>query len=106
MDAFTESAFKGNPAAVCLLEEEKDEKWLQLVATEFNLSETCFLTRIDLDSPNPRFHLTWFTPVAEVHLLLILVCFLGFYDSPGVEFWSWVLGLCKKLIFLVVAVLN
>ena len=57
MDAFTESAFKGNPAAVCLLEEEKDEKWLQLVATEFNLSETCFLTRIDLDSPNPRFHL-------------------------------------------------
>nr|XP_017240413.1 PREDICTED: uncharacterized isomerase PA2770-like isoform X2 [Daucus carota subsp. sativus] len=68
VDAFTESAFKGNPAAVCLLEEEKDEKWLQLVATEFNLSETCFLTRIDLDSPNPRFHLTWFTPVAEVKL--------------------------------------
>ncbi|KAL1825923.1 hypothetical protein ACET3Z_012701 [Daucus carota] len=53
VNAFTESAFKGNPAAVCLLEEEKDEKWLQLVATEFNLSETCFLTRIDLDSPNP-----------------------------------------------------
>ncbi|WOG94824.1 hypothetical protein DCAR_0314121 [Daucus carota subsp. sativus] len=53
VDAFTESAFKGNPAAVCLLEEEKGEKWLQLVATEFNLSETCFLTRIDLDSPNP-----------------------------------------------------
>lgn len=67
MDAFTEKAFKGNPAAVCLLEEEKDEGWLQLVATEFNLSETCFLTRIDMESLNPRFHLRWFTPVAEVH---------------------------------------
>ena len=92
MDAFTESAFKGNPAAVCLLEEEKDEKWLQLVATEFNLSETCFLTRIDLDSPNPRFHLTWFTPVAEVHLLLILVCvFWGFMiprvSNSGLGYW-------------------
>lgn len=69
MDAFTESAFKGNPAAVCMLEEKKEEKWLQSVATEFNLSETCYLTPIvDSDSPssNPRFHLRWFTPVAEV----------------------------------------
>lgn len=68
VDAFTESAFKGNPAAVCLLEEKKDEGWLQLVATEFNLSETCFLTPIDSESLNPRFHLRWFTPVAEVEL--------------------------------------
>ncbi|KAL1812224.1 hypothetical protein ACET3Z_022289 [Daucus carota] len=68
VDAFTESAFKGNPAAVCLLEEEKDDWWLQLVATEFNLSETCFLTRIELGYANPRFHLRWFTPVAEVKL--------------------------------------
>ncbi|KAJ4727503.1 Phenazine biosynthesis PhzF protein [Melia azedarach] len=67
VDAFTDSAFKGNPAAVCLLEEEKDEKWLQLVASEFNVSQTCYLTLID-DSPNPRFRLRWFTPVAEVEL--------------------------------------
>ncbi|KAK8614628.1 hypothetical protein V6N13_068425 [Hibiscus sabdariffa] len=69
VDAFTESAFKGNPAAVCLLEEERDEKWLQDVAAEFNISETCYLTRItDSESPNPRFRLRWFTPVAEVKL--------------------------------------
>ncbi|XWS46797.1 hypothetical protein CRYUN_Cryun14cG0099100 [Craigia yunnanensis] len=69
VDAFTDSAFKGNPAAVCLLEEERDEKWLQAVATEFNISETCYLTRItDSASPNPRFGLRWFTPVAEVKL--------------------------------------
>ncbi|KAL7172335.1 hypothetical protein ACSBR2_031932 [Camellia fascicularis] len=47
VDAFTESPFKGNPAAVCLLEEEeRDEEWLQAVASEFNISETCYLTRI------------------------------------------------------------
>ena len=73
VDAFTDSAFKGNPAAVCLLEEERDEKWLQAVAAEFNIAETCYLTRLSgsdsLDSSNPRFHLRWFTPVAEVSLL-------------------------------------
>ncbi|XP_048336507.2 uncharacterized protein LOC107426010 [Ziziphus jujuba] len=71
VDAFTESAFKGNPAAVCMLGEEKDEEWLQSVATEFNISETCYLTPIthsDSDSPRPRFRLRWFTPVAEVEL--------------------------------------
>ncbi|XP_021681334.2 uncharacterized protein LOC110665488 [Hevea brasiliensis] len=71
VDAFTDSAFKGNPAAVCLLEEEKDENWLQGVATEFKLSETCYLTPI-ADSgtvnSNPKFRLRWFTPVAEVEL--------------------------------------
>ncbi|KAM3325954.1 hypothetical protein P3S67_001080 [Capsicum chacoense] len=43
VDAFTDTAFKGNPAAVCLLEEEKDDKWLQSVAAEFSISETCYL---------------------------------------------------------------
>ncbi|XP_075639801.1 uncharacterized protein LOC142611602 [Castanea sativa] len=74
VNAFTDSAFKGNPAAVCLLEEERDEQWLQAVATEFNISMTCYLTRLtdtgsdSLKSPNPRFHIRWFTPVAEVEL--------------------------------------
>jgi len=71
VDAFTDSAFKGNPTAVCLLEEERDEKWLQDVATEFNFS--CYLTRLfgsdSLDLSNPRFRLRWFTPAAEVSLL-------------------------------------
>ncbi|XP_051141758.1 uncharacterized protein LOC127258802 isoform X2 [Andrographis paniculata] len=66
VDAFTDSAFKGNPAAVCLLEDERDEEWLQAVAREFNLSETCYLTR--LTGSAPKFRLRWFTPVAEVKL--------------------------------------
>ncbi|XP_071735712.1 uncharacterized protein [Rutidosis leptorrhynchoides] len=70
VDAFTDTAFKGNPAAVCWLDDiQKDEKWLQSVASEFNISETCYLTPIvNHGSANPRFHLRWFTPVAEVKL--------------------------------------
>ncbi|GAU40773.1 hypothetical protein TSUD_26530 [Trifolium subterraneum] len=65
VDAFTDSAFKGNPAAVCLLEEEKDIQWLQSLAAEFNISETCYLIPIHGTSV-PRFGLRWFTPTAEV----------------------------------------
>ncbi|XVF32606.1 hypothetical protein REPUB_Repub17cG0097000 [Reevesia pubescens] len=69
VDAFTESAFKGNPAVVCLLDEDRDDQWLQAVAAEFNLSETCYLTRINGSSSHtPRFRLRWFTPVTEVRL--------------------------------------
>nr|KJB23122.1 hypothetical protein B456_004G082200 [Gossypium raimondii] len=42
---------------------------MQAVAAEFNISETCYLTRItNSTSPNTRFRLRWFTPVAEVNL--------------------------------------
>ncbi|KAE9611495.1 putative phenazine biosynthesis PhzF protein [Lupinus albus] len=71
VDAFTDSAFKGNPAAVCLLEKEedsKDEKWMQSIASEFNISETCYLTPIPNITTIPRFHLRWFTPLTEVIL--------------------------------------
>lgn len=63
IDAFTAEPFKGNPAAVCLLDRERDEVWMQNVAAEMNLSETAFLlTRED------GFSLRWFTPVIEVDL--------------------------------------
>ncbi|XP_021866378.1 uncharacterized protein [Spinacia oleracea] len=69
IDAFTDSEFKGNPAAVCLLEEERENEWLQSVAAEFNISETSYLIPFPVsDSPHPRFHLRWFTPVTEVEL--------------------------------------
>ncbi|XP_058770866.1 uncharacterized protein LOC131644397 [Vicia villosa] len=67
VDAFTDSAFKGNPAAVCLLEQDRDDEWLQSLAAEFNISETCFLTPIH-GTYVPRFGLRWFTPTTEVEL--------------------------------------
>src|SRR6202049_1961560 len=63
VDAFTDEPFTGNPAAVCILPEARDERWLQNVASEMNLSETAFLVR----QPD-GFHLRWFTPAVEVDL--------------------------------------
>ena len=45
VDAFTSQLFKGNPAGVCILppEKMKDDRLLQNIAMEMNLSETAFL---------------------------------------------------------------
>ena len=63
VDAFTPRPFAGNPAAVLVLPEPRDAAWMQLVAREFNLSETAFLLR----RPD-GFDLRWFTPEVEVEL--------------------------------------
>jgi PhzF family phenazine biosynthesis protein len=63
IDAFTDAPFRGNPAAVCLLDGERDAAWMQNVAAEMNLSETAFvLPQAD------GFSLRWFTPAVEVNL--------------------------------------
>lgn len=63
VDAFTARPFAGNPAAVVLLEDAADERWMQQVAAEMNLSETAFVRR----QAGP-WQLRWFTPVTEVDL--------------------------------------
>ncbi|SRR5713226_1993358 len=63
VDAFTDTPFKGNPAAVCVLPAPRDEAWMQAVAREMNLSETAFLHPQD-----GGFALRWFTPAVEVAL--------------------------------------
>jgi PhzF family phenazine biosynthesis protein len=63
IDAFTDRPFAGNPAAVCFLAGPRDDRWMQDVAREMNLSETAFLQpQVD------GFHLRWFTPTVEVAL--------------------------------------
>ena len=42
VDAFTEEAFRGNPAMVCILNKTIDDELMQKIAFEFNLSETAF----------------------------------------------------------------
>jgi predicted PhzF superfamily epimerase YddE/YHI9 len=66
VDAFAERAFEGNPAAVCLLDAQREERWMQLVAREMNLSETAFLS--PRGSAERGFDLRWFTPTVEVEL--------------------------------------
>ncbi len=63
VDAFTDRAFAGNPAAVCLLPGPWDPGWMQDVAREMNLAETAFLVR-----RQDGFDLRWFTPAVEVDL--------------------------------------
>src|SRR5256885_8750268 len=63
VDAFTSTPFAGNPAAVCVLPAARDERWMQDVAREMNLSETAFLFAEDTG-----YRLRWFTPVEEVAL--------------------------------------
>jgi len=63
VDAFTEKVFSGNPAAVCPLSEWPDDKTLQSIASENNLSETAFFVR-----ENDHYSLRWFTPKVEVNL--------------------------------------
>jgi PhzF family phenazine biosynthesis protein len=63
VDAFTDRPFAGNPAAVCLLPAWREDRWLQAVAREMNLSETAFLVR-----KADGFDLRWFTPTVEVAL--------------------------------------
>ncbi|XP_012579082.1 PREDICTED: phenazine biosynthesis-like domain-containing protein [Condylura cristata] len=70
-DAFTAEAFRGNPAAVCLLENELDEDAHQKIAREMNLSETAFIRKLhstDNFTESSCFGLRWFTPASEVPL--------------------------------------
>jgi PhzF family phenazine biosynthesis protein len=63
VDAFATRVFEGNPAAVCPLDGWLDDRVLQAIAEENNLSETAFFV-----ATSRGFRLRWFTPVAEVDL--------------------------------------
>ncbi|OEL34795.1 putative isomerase BH0283 [Dichanthelium oligosanthes] len=86
VDAFTDEPFRGNSAAVCLLDEDGtsdgaeplDERWMQAVAAEFNTPITAFLVRSgssgagaaggDAAVVTAQFRIRWFTPVRESEL--------------------------------------
>ncbi|KJD32525.1 hypothetical protein PK35_09985 [Tamlana nanhaiensis] len=63
IDAFTNTPFKGNPAAVCVLDEPLTEAEYIDIAQEMNLSETAYVYL-----ENGEYQLRWFTPEAEIDL--------------------------------------
>ncbi len=63
VDAFTDSIFSGNPAAVIILDEWLPDMVMQAIAAEFNLSETTFTV-----NRNGDYRIRWFTPTTEVQL--------------------------------------
>ena len=63
VDSFTDVPFRGNPAGVCLLDEDASDEWMQAVAAEMNVSETAFLKPL-----GAGFSIRFFTPAVEVPL--------------------------------------
>lgn len=107
INAFTDHASGGNPAAVCYLPHEKDDKWLQQIAREFNQPMTAFLVHRDANAESEQYDLRWFTSKAEVdfcghatlasaHLLFTLGIVTGntvrFHTRAGVLIASKVSG--------------
>lgn len=67
VDAFTHIPFRGNPAAVVILDKMQPDGWLRNVAAEMNLSETAFVAP-NTDPFKRVWQLRWFTPTTEVEL--------------------------------------
>ena len=63
VDAFTNKAFSGNPAAVCILDHELNDEQMHNIAFEMNLSETAYVLK-----QKDNYSLKWFTPDSEVDL--------------------------------------
>ena len=63
VDAFASEVFKGNPAAVCILDQWPGETLMQNIANENNLSETAFAVPV-----GKCYEIRWFTPEMEVEL--------------------------------------
>ena len=64
VDAFSDVPFRGNPAAICLLDDPLSDDMMQNIAKEMNLSETAFVH----EKPDGKLNLRWFTPMYEVDL--------------------------------------
>ena len=95
VDAFTSQQFKGNPAAVIVLDDWLDDALMQNIALENNLSETAFVKIID----DENYEIRWFTPTTEVdfcgHATLAssFVVFKDFSQSKTIQFHVKNLGI-------------
>ncbi|MGR4988843.1 PhzF family phenazine biosynthesis protein [Vibrio rotiferianus] len=83
VDAFTDTQFKGNSAAVVPLEEWLAPELMQNIATENNLSETAFLKSIGTN----QYEIRWFSPITEVDFCghATLASSLVLFDELGIE---------------------
>lgn len=85
VDAFTTQLFKGNPAAVIVLDQWLDDGLMQHIALENNLSETAFVKKNTLNNYDIR----WFTPTDEVPFCghaTLASAFILFQEVEGLEY--------------------
>ena len=62
IDAFTNTIFKGNSAAVIILDEWLEVEMMQSIAINNNLSETAFAKKCD----DLSYEIRWFSPITEI----------------------------------------
>ncbi|OUR62021.1 phenazine biosynthesis protein PhzF [Colwellia sp. 39_35_sub15_T18] len=62
INAFTNTLFKGNSAAVIIIDDWLSDDVMQLIATENNLSETAFVKPIG----KQKYEIRWFSPITEI----------------------------------------
>ena len=90
IDAFTDKQFSGNPAGVCILENDMPEKWMQNVAAEMNLSETAFIVK-----EVGKFRIRFFSPEAEIPL-----CGHATLSSSHIVYEQGIVEQGKEIIFI------
>jgi PhzF family phenazine biosynthesis protein len=84
IDAFTDTVFKGNPAAVIITDSWLSEDLMQSIASENNLSETAFLVRDNADT----YKIRWFSPITEVAFCghaTLASAFVVFTKNPEIK---------------------
>ena len=65
VDSFTSEPFKGNPAGVCVLDEEIGSEKMLTIANEIGFSETAFIKKINDDH---LYSIRYFSPKMEIAL--------------------------------------
>ena len=81
VDAFTESVFSGNPAAVIITDTWLSNELMQSIAAENNLSETAFLVLGEAST----YQIRWFSPLTEIDFCghaTLASAFVLFNQSP------------------------
>ncbi|EJH2589750.1 PhzF family phenazine biosynthesis protein [Vibrio parahaemolyticus] len=82
VDAFTDTQFKGNSAAVVPLQEWLEPELMQNIAAENNLSETAFVKTIGTN----QYEIRWFSPLTEIDFCghATLAASMVLFDQLGV----------------------
>ncbi len=95
IDAFTDTIFKGNSAAVIILDEWLSDEIMQSIAIENNLSETAFAKKCD----DSTYEIRWFSPITEIdfcgHATLATAFVLFEGDMKEVTFVAKAVGSLK-----------
>ena len=84
VDAFTDTVFKGNSAAVIITDDWLNDDLMQSIAFEHNLSETASIVLED----DSIYHIRWFSPFTEIAFCghaTLASAFVLFNKNPSIE---------------------